>query len=480
MKPYVVPVTLLSLALTQSVVGRPQPMGACCSVDRGISLDEVEYQSGDHLNTNPDSSDTQAKPPSQNMGFHYTPNYQLALIPQEIRGRIYRTLDNDSLLRLSETNRLLHTNVKTDQESQEFLKPADAIAAAIWSDKWNLSVDEKGPPTGEANPSHRSNLSEEESKKVTKPLQGYEKYREDSNNALREFKADWEYLDFTGLNSAQKRVLFPALYSLIESSEESIIKLFEKILPLDSGSIPVDAPELQYYTNKWFGITSEHDVKLTFEWQTAVSAYAVLATFGRFPTLRKLEQLIMEHRPSMYRELQPFVTLLHWEFDHSSAGPEAPENYTFGYDCRYAGDMGFTKAEEECRTHMESKSAEFGLLDQWTAEGFIYFHRNSHGKPKLAIRVRRSAVNQLIKDSQFPELNNSWLPHSNLERQQELMHNQPMYEPVKPSLSTSESFSSSWDSDEFMWPDSRREPTLSNPIPDKGYTDHFDITKLML
>ncbi|RKP37382.1 LOW QUALITY PROTEIN: hypothetical protein BJ085DRAFT_33651 [Dimargaris cristalligena] len=311
MKPYFVPVTLLTLALAHSAASRPQPMGACCSVDRGITLNEAEYQPGDDPNSIPLSSGMQVETPIQVKRPQDTPGYQLAKLPYEIHQQIYNI---DSLLRLSETDRHLYFSGK------------DGTV--------------------------RTNIFKRSGSKYSKEIMRAESRFERVQRAL----------------------------------EETKITLAESI-----------------------GICT------------------ILATIDQFPILRELERLLEEHRPFTYLALKPYVTLLHWDFDKYFTDPEDQRNYTFGYDCRYAGTLGFTTAEKKCNAQDPSEVWDFGLLVDWTAGGFVHFRRDSLGKPKLAIRVHRETVNELIKANKLEKLNEGWLPHSELEYQLELVRNQPKY-----------------------------------------------------
>ncbi|RKP37385.1 hypothetical protein BJ085DRAFT_33654 [Dimargaris cristalligena] len=187
MKPYFVPVTLLSLALAHSAVGRPQPTGVDPS-ENEVNTAADQYQSGDISKAIPLSSGTQAEASFENGGTHGNPRYKFATLPQEIREGIYRNMDNGIRL---------------------------------------------------------------------------EEFSEESKVAMAKIEAEWEYLDYTGLNSDQKRVPFPALYFLEVQPEKSIIKLFDKIISfLSLDSPPAYGPENDVLNEEQPELISESDLKL--------------------------------------------------------------------------------------------------------------------------------------------------------------------------------------------------------------------------
>ncbi|RKP34006.1 hypothetical protein BJ085DRAFT_39558 [Dimargaris cristalligena] len=87
----------------------------------------------------------------------------------------------------------------------------------------------------------------------------------------------------------------------------------------------------------------------------------------------------------------------------------------FPYNCGYAGALGFEKAEMICRGLNSGAETFFDYLETWTAGGSVFPHRDSDGRPKLAIRVRRSEAGKLLKANGLTAAESLWLPGSDLE-----------------------------------------------------------------
>ncbi|RKP33388.1 hypothetical protein BJ085DRAFT_30422 [Dimargaris cristalligena] len=242
--------------------------------------------------------------------------------------------------------------------------------------------------------------------------------------SLASIKKEWAYLDFTGLDSDQRRVLFPVLFALSELPVVELIKLCQRVSDSASSDLAVYATARQDGLAKILEILGDDFPKAweqraiySIERQMLVSISAVFATTGQFGKLGELGSRMKTPTEAYYMGIHSYTTLLRWEFDESYTGKNDGMAEDFVYDCGYAEQLGFENAKQKCLQYSTGSRVMSDSMDLWTARGFVYPYRDDSDRPNLAIRVHRSTAEKLLQDQGLKGEESLWLDPNVLDDQ---------------------------------------------------------------
>ncbi|KAJ1992752.1 hypothetical protein H4R33_000909 [Dimargaris cristalligena] len=421
MKPYLLSVTLLGLAVVHHVSSRPQPVNDSKESGSGVFNGVEDSQPNDKLVDSASTYDIEVKNYPNKMSI-------LMPLPPELIENTLTYLPYKDRVQMSGVNQNLNKIVKYHPESLAFIEseklirylsglvlergqislsrfrvlfpmqPMDAIMAYFWKKLgghypgWWEYPSKEAYTNGKVEPSDISNYIK-----------------------LVPIEEQWAYLDYTRLSDTHKRVLFPMLYLLPNLTTAEIIKLFTLVDSLCTNNLSVEEVEEAYKDEpilatfpssfqQWW----DNDLITTHLIQFVASVSTVLATTGRIAELLKLYKdtgFTGILQPGTSRSIALFL------LEYGDFGPEEDAKLAshVNLNCGYANVLGFTIAQAKCMRHDRNRSMDQFVLVDVTAGGFVYPHRDPQGNPKLAIRVRRSTAIKLLEANDQEVDDSLWL-----------------------------------------------------------------------